>query len=107
MRVRGRSVAALGAAAAAAGAAVLIVRDRRRRSRKAGFVQVVGSRAARTGRIARLGARRASATAWHQARRTFASAPRRVQLDEEQQLRSAQDVAAVLGEMKGALAKLG
>ena len=71
------------------------------------FVQVTGSRSARTARIASLGARRAQAEAWHRARRTFVSAPRRAELDSAHQLRNAADVAAVLGEMKGALAKLG
>src|SRR4051794_36962664 len=107
MGVRRRLAALLATAAATAGAVVLIVRGRRHLSRNAGFVQVVGSRRQRTGRIARLGARRASAVAWHRARRTFASVPRRADLDAAHQLRTAEDVAAVLGEMKGALAKLG
>ncbi len=65
------------------------------------------SRAQRTARIAKLGARRARRTAFHKARRTFASTQRRIDLDATHQMQSAQDVAAVLGEMKGALMKLG
>ncbi len=65
------------------------------------------SRTARSARIAQLGARRAAHTAVHKARRTFASEQHRIELDEQHQLRSAEDVAAVLGEMKGALMKLG
>ncbi len=58
-------------------------------------------------RLARLGARGAGRFAAHRARRTFASADRRMVLDEEFQLRSAADVAAELGQMKGALMKIG
>jgi predicted unusual protein kinase regulating ubiquinone biosynthesis (AarF/ABC1/UbiB family) len=78
-----------------------------RERKRAPFTPVSGSRRTRTAGVARLIARRASATAWHRARRTFASAPRRAELDTAHQLRNAADVAAVLGEMKGALAKLG
>ncbi len=107
MRVRAR-VAAAAAGAAALGAAILAAtcRIRSKRTNRT-FAQVTGSRRARTARLARLGARRARATAWHRARRTFASAPRRAELDTAHQLHNAADVAAVLGEMKGALAKLG
>jgi predicted unusual protein kinase regulating ubiquinone biosynthesis (AarF/ABC1/UbiB family) len=52
---------------------------------------------------ARIGARRAA----QQARATFASAGRREQLRTEQQLRTAADVVETLGQMKGALMKLG
>src|SRR5205807_4479608 len=43
----------------------------------------------------------------HQARRVFASAPRRAELDLEHQLRTADQVAQTLGNMKGALMKVG
>ena len=45
--------------------------------------------------------------ALHQARRTFADAERRERLDAEHQIRSAAQVAETLGNMKGALMKLG
>lgn len=65
------------------------------------------SRSARSARLAALATRRASASAVHRARRVFASAERRAVLDTAHQLRSAADVAAALGQMKGALMKLG
>jgi predicted unusual protein kinase regulating ubiquinone biosynthesis (AarF/ABC1/UbiB family) len=43
----------------------------------------------------------------HRARRVFASAPRRVELDAEHELRTAAQVAQALGNMKGALMKVG
>jgi predicted unusual protein kinase regulating ubiquinone biosynthesis (AarF/ABC1/UbiB family) len=43
----------------------------------------------------------------HRARRIFASAQRREALDLEYQLKSSQDVAAALGNMKGVMMKLG
>src|SRR5690348_2622496 len=107
MGIRSRLGLAAAAAGAVAGAGALLSRRRRPAGRSASFVPVTGSRRARNARIARLGARRASAGAWHRARRTFASAPRRAELDTAHQLRNAADVAAVLGEMKGAMAKLG
>ncbi len=46
-------------------------------------------------------------TASHRARRIFASAARKEALDEERQIRSAQQVVETLGNMKGALMKIG
>jgi predicted unusual protein kinase regulating ubiquinone biosynthesis (AarF/ABC1/UbiB family) len=57
--------------------------------------------------MARLAAEVGASTAAHRARRVFASAARRGALDEEQQLRTAEQVASTLGNMKGALMKLG
>src|SRR6476659_6547673 len=92
-------IAAAVAAAFAVFAALITIGWRRRRAHaEPTFTPITGSRRRRTTRVARLGARRASAEAWHRARRTFASA---------HQLRTAADVVEVLGEMKGALAKLG
>ena len=45
--------------------------------------------------------------ATNRARRVFASAERKEALDAELELRTAEDVAATLGNMKGALMKLG
>jgi predicted unusual protein kinase regulating ubiquinone biosynthesis (AarF/ABC1/UbiB family) len=47
------------------------------------------------------------AYAAHRARRVFASAERRAELDAELQLRTAEEVAATLGNLKGAMMKLG
>ncbi len=61
----------------------------------------------RNARLAALGARGASRTALYRARRTFTQASRRDALDTAHQLRTAADVADALGQMKGALMKLG
>lgn len=65
------------------------------------------SRAARTVALAGLGARVGAQRASTRARQVFADAARREELDTELQLRSAADVAATLGDLKGALMKLG
>jgi predicted unusual protein kinase regulating ubiquinone biosynthesis (AarF/ABC1/UbiB family) len=63
--------------------------------------------AARRARLAAVGARAGAGWASHRARRVFASAERREALDTAFELRTAEQVAAALGEMKGALMKLG
>ena len=65
------------------------------------------SRLRRNGQLARLGARVGTTYATTAARKTFASAERREELDRHRELRSAEQVAAELGQMKGALMKLG
>ncbi len=65
------------------------------------------SRLGRNTRLARLGARVGSTYATTAARKTFASAERREELDRQRELRSAQQIADELGQMKGALMKLG
>ncbi len=64
-------------------------------------------RAARSARLAGLGARAGSTLALHRARRIFASAERKEELDAAYELRTAEQVAESLGHMKGALMKLG
>lgn len=61
----------------------------------------------RNARLARLGARTSGGFAVHRARRVFASAERRETLDREYEIRTAEQVATELGNMKGALMKLG
>jgi predicted unusual protein kinase regulating ubiquinone biosynthesis (AarF/ABC1/UbiB family) len=102
---RGRALRGLAAAAAVA-ATVAVVTTRRRRSQAAGPVQGTGF-VSRNLRLARLGARTTGGYAAHRARRVFASAERREVLDREHEIRSAEQVAAELGNMKGALMKLG
>ncbi len=63
--------------------------------------------AARNARLARLGARVGATYATTAARKTFASAERREALDRSRELATAQQVADELGQMKGALMKLG
>jgi len=82
----------------------------RRRWRASGSEELaVSSRTtlARSARLGAVGARSAGRYASHRARRTFADAARRDALDTEFQLRTAEEVAATLGQMKGALMKLG
>ena len=87
------------ALATVAGAAVLgfVVAQLRERS----------VRRARNLELARLGSKVGVDYAAHRARRVFASAARREELDTEFELRSAEQVVATLGNMKGALMKLG
>jgi len=58
-------------------------------------------------RLIRLGARGGRRYAVHRARRTFASAERKESLDTDFQLQTAEDVTRELGNMKGAMMKIG
>jgi hypothetical protein len=93
-------------AAAAAGSALAVWVARRRDGRGAPAIGATGV-VARNVRLARLGARTGGSYATHRARRVFASAARREELDREHEIRTAEQVAAELGSMKGALMKLG
>ncbi len=64
-------------------------------------------RVARTAEVARLAGRTGASYGVHRARRVFASAERREALDTEFQLRTTEDVVASLGNLKGAMMKLG
>ncbi len=63
--------------------------------------------AGRSARLARMGVRVGGTYASTAARKTFASAERRDELDREREFRTAEQVAEELGQMKGALMKLG
>lgn len=63
--------------------------------------------AGRSARLARMGAKVGGTYASTAARKTFASAERRDELDREREFRTAEQVAEELGQMKGALMKLG
>ncbi|HEY5874041.1 MAG TPA: hypothetical protein VIT64_02020, partial [Ilumatobacteraceae bacterium] len=65
------------------------------------------SRFGRNVQLARLGANVGTVYASTSARKAFASAERRDALDRERELRTADAVAERLGQMKGALMKLG
>jgi predicted unusual protein kinase regulating ubiquinone biosynthesis (AarF/ABC1/UbiB family) len=67
----------------------------------------VRSRWRRNGRLARLGAKIGLAHAGTSARKVFASAARKEELSRQREMKTAQQVAAELGNMKGALMKLG
>jgi predicted unusual protein kinase regulating ubiquinone biosynthesis (AarF/ABC1/UbiB family) len=66
-----------------------------------------GHVAVRNLRLLRLGLRGGRRYAIHRARRTFASVERREELDTTFQLHTAKDVTAELGNMKGAMMKIG
>jgi predicted unusual protein kinase regulating ubiquinone biosynthesis (AarF/ABC1/UbiB family) len=95
----GKRVAFVGLAAGA----VIVARTLARR--RSSFVAT--SMAARNARLAAIGARTGTRQAVHVVRRAVTPADRRADLDAAHQLRSAADVAAALGQMKGALMKLG
>ena len=102
---------ALLAAALVAGVVVVAaktVRARARRQRDADQLPVRHtSTLARNAALLRVGGRAGTDYAIHRARRRFASAERRTELDTAQELRSAAQVTDALGDMKGALMKLG
>ncbi len=77
--------------------------------RMRGASQAVGNSrmSARNLRLAKVGARSSGRYAVQKARSTFASAERKEELVTEFQLRTAQDVTRELGNMKGALMKIG
>jgi len=92
-------------------AGLLAVRARSRRVRlksvdRARPVRAT-SRVSRQVELARLGARVSSTAAANRARWIFSSAERKEALNEELQLRTAEDVAATLGNMKGVMMKFG
>jgi predicted unusual protein kinase regulating ubiquinone biosynthesis (AarF/ABC1/UbiB family) len=93
---------------AAAIAAIVLVRRRRTVAvpTAAAVISATG-RSARTATVARFGARTGGAWASHRARSVFASAGRRQEMDDAFALRTAEQVAAELGNLKGAMMKLG
>ncbi len=109
MARRGTKALAIGVTAAVAVAAL-----RRRRSPTAGAAGTADTtalrartRSQRRAELARLGGRAGAGFAVHRARRVFASAERQAELDQQFELRTAEQVAEALGGMKGAFMKLG
>ena len=90
----------------ALGAAAVAVVATRRRSARADAV-VHTSRVARTRALAGLGVRSGATTAAHRARRVVAPPSARERLDDAHALRTAEQVAETLGNLRGALMKLG
>lgn len=118
-----RSPALVPLAVAAGVAAVVVLRRRRAEGAFAAPGAVAGgpsrvasdmpsviaerSALARNARLGAVGARSSARYAALRARRTFADAARREELDAEFQVHTAEEVTATLGNMKGALMKLG
>jgi predicted unusual protein kinase regulating ubiquinone biosynthesis (AarF/ABC1/UbiB family) len=94
------------AIALAAAAAVAVVVTVLRRTRLAGPINRT-TRAGRNLELARLGVAVGGTFATTNARKLFASVERRAELDDEARLRTAEQVAERLGNMKGALMKVG
>ena len=97
---RGRALGIAAAAAAAAGAGAALFLSSRRDS-------VRRDQLRRTATMARMGARTGTSYVSMRARSALADEERRKELADEFQLRSAEQVAEMLGGMKGALMKLG
>ena len=104
LRPKGRGAAAAGGGLALAAVAVVA----RRRIRRAGEGRLSRTtRRARNAALARIGGTTAASYAAHRARRVFASAARREELDRSFELRSVEQVVDTLGHLKGALMKVG
>jgi predicted unusual protein kinase regulating ubiquinone biosynthesis (AarF/ABC1/UbiB family) len=93
---------AMGGACVVAG--LLVARRRRRADDSRTFAT---TRRVRNAQAARLAAGVGVSAAGNRARRVFASAERKEALDAELELRSAEQVVAALGQMKGAMMKVG
>ncbi len=104
MSLRPRRIALFSAVTALAAAATTLVLRRRTPD---DHVVRHRRRSVRNLRLVALGARTGGAWARHRARRVFADAGRRRELDREFELRTTEQVAEALGHMKGALMKVG
>src|SRR2546425_533862 len=62
---------------------------------------------ARRLKVARLGTKAGGTYAVHRARRVFANAARKEELDTRFEIKTAEEVAATLGDMKGLMMKVG
>jgi len=94
----------------AATAGALAVKESKRRldaSKRASGPISSASRNARSAAIAGVGAKAGGQYALHRARRLFASVERQTELDAAFELQTAESIANALGDMKGAMMKLG
>jgi predicted unusual protein kinase regulating ubiquinone biosynthesis (AarF/ABC1/UbiB family) len=105
---KARTIAAVLGVVTAATAGALAVQEARKRAaaRPAGPVDAT-SRGARNAALAGVGAKAGGAYAVHRARRVFASAERQGELDTAFELKTAESITEALGNMKGAMMKLG
>jgi predicted unusual protein kinase regulating ubiquinone biosynthesis (AarF/ABC1/UbiB family) len=100
-------VTLLGLATAAA-AGVLAVKEAQRRAEASRSSPIdTASRGQRSAALASVGAKAGGAYALHRARRAFASADRQAELDTAFELKTAESITEALGNMKGAMMKLG
>ena len=100
----------LGVLTAATAGALAVQEAKRRRdaaSTPSGTPITSSSRNARSAAMAGLGAKAGGQYALHRARKVFASAARHEELDAAFELQTAESIAAALGNMKGAMMKLG
>jgi len=105
---RARTVATVLGVITAATAGAIAVQEARRRATAAPSGPVdATTRGARNAAIAGIGARAGGSYALHRAKRVFASAERQSQLDSEFELKTAEAITDALGNMKGAMMKLG
>src|SRR4029450_5141927 len=104
---RKRGVLTVGIVVGAGIAAIAVLARRARRNDDAATPIPAQTRNRRRLELARVGGRAGAGFALHRARRTFASAERRVELDRRFELRTADEVAQTLGNMKGAFIKVG
>jgi predicted unusual protein kinase regulating ubiquinone biosynthesis (AarF/ABC1/UbiB family) len=103
-----RRALVVGVALGAAIAAMAVARRSKARSSGAHATPISArTRNQRQVQLARMGGRAGADFALHRARRTFAGTERRGALDRRFELRTADQVAQVLGNMKGAFMKLG
>src|SRR3954463_14442872 len=109
-RAQSRTLVGLTALIGLAGLLAIRVRSRRSASGPLAVANApvqATSRVSRQAELARLGARGSGNAAAYRARWIFSSAERKEALNEELQLRTAEDVAATLGNMKGVMMKFG
>jgi predicted unusual protein kinase regulating ubiquinone biosynthesis (AarF/ABC1/UbiB family) len=105
-----RTIAKVLGVVSAATAGVLAVKEAKRRldaARAEDAPVASSSRNARSAALAGVGARASGQYALHRARKVFAGAERHAELDAAFELQTAESIAAALGNMKGALMKLG
>jgi predicted unusual protein kinase regulating ubiquinone biosynthesis (AarF/ABC1/UbiB family) len=110
---KARTVAAILGVVTAAAAGAVAVQEARRRAEASRAATTSGapisvtSRSARNAAMAGIGAKAGGQYALHRARRAFASAERQAELDAQFELQTAESITEALGNMKGALMKLG
>jgi predicted unusual protein kinase regulating ubiquinone biosynthesis (AarF/ABC1/UbiB family) len=104
---RARTIAAVLGVVTAAAAGALAVQEARKRATAAQGPVGAAGRKARNAAVAGVGAKTGGAYAVHRARRAFASVERRAELDQAFELKTAESITEALGNMKGAMMKLG